>query len=118
MAGKLCENHSTDMVFNRTLKRVSFLDEPLTFLDLCYQFKFLQQVVRLVKQSDLIVVGVLNDLNLAARFAYTLTLLNKEIVIDSALPKDQLPQETIREVYGLQAEIHFLNNHPVIIYNP
>ncbi len=57
--------------------RVLFLDEPLTFLDIRHQLEFMGRIREFSTAGDLIVIGVVHDLNLAARFADRLLLLDR-----------------------------------------
>ncbi len=90
--------------------RFLFLDEPLTFLDIHYQFQFMRQLQSLLKDQDLVVVGVVHDLNLAARFADTILLLNAGKVVAQGAPKEVLTAENVQLVFQLQVEIHSLQN--------
>src|SRR5512140_3105935 len=49
--------------------RYLFLDEPLTFLDIHHQIEFMKKVREFAAAPDVVTVGVVHDLNLAARFA-------------------------------------------------
>ena len=42
--------------------RYLFLDEPLTFLDVRYQYEFMHQLIKLLSSGDLIVIGVVGSL--------------------------------------------------------
>src|SRR6478736_6707844 len=64
-----------------TGNRYLILDEPLTFLDVYYQYQFMNKIMELIKKDNLTVIGVLHDLNLAAKFAETILLLNHGKVI-------------------------------------
>ncbi len=57
--------------------RYLFLDEPLTFLDIRHQIDFMQKVRRFASQPDVVAIGVVHDLNLAAKFADRLILLHQ-----------------------------------------
>src|SRR6185295_15517836 len=57
--------------------RYLLLDEPLTFLDVNYQYQFMHKLQALTEKNDLVIVGVVHDLNLAIRFADTVLLLNE-----------------------------------------
>src|SRR5689334_11329960 len=48
--------------------RYLFLDEPLTFLDIRHQIGFMKKVQGFANAPDVVTVGVVHDLNLAARF--------------------------------------------------
>jgi iron complex transport system ATP-binding protein len=90
--------------------RYLFLDEPLTFLDIHYQFEFMHKLVSLLKDSSLVVIGVVHDLNLAARFADTLLLLNKGSVLAHGEPRSVLTKENILKSFQLEPVIHQPSN--------
>lgn len=87
-------------------KRYLFLDEPLTFLDINYQYLFMTKIKELAQQSDIIVVGVLHDLNLVAQFGDEIFLLHQGNLIATGTAKTILTPKNIREVYGLKLQIH------------
>ena len=78
------------------------LDEPLTFLDIRYQFGFLQQVRSLLAQGDMVVVGVVHDLNLAARFADQIVMLARGRVLASGAPAEVLRPDLVEEAFGIR----------------
>src|SRR5262249_48991556 len=61
--------------------RYLFLDEPLTFLDIRHQIDFMKKVKEFGSAPDVVTVGVVHDLNLAARFADQIVLLNEGRVV-------------------------------------
>ena len=87
--------------------RVLLLDEPLTFLDVHFQFQFMQQLGMLLKQEDLVLVGVVHDLNLAARFADQLILLNQGTVLAQGSREFVLTKENIKTAFQLEPHIHY-----------
>jgi iron complex transport system ATP-binding protein len=86
--------------------RYLMLDEPLTFLDVHYQFAFMHTLEKLLKQTDLVVVGVVHDLNLAARFGERILLLNNGKVLASGSREEVLTKENIRTAFQLEPVIH------------
>ncbi|RYD79118.1 MAG: heme ABC transporter ATP-binding protein [Sphingobacteriales bacterium] len=85
--------------------RYLILDEPLTFLDIYYQFQFMKKIQELLLQKNIVVVGVVHDLNLAARFADYILLMNKGKVLANGSVKEVLIKENIREAYGMEVKI-------------
>ncbi len=83
--------------------RYLFLDEPLTFLDIRHQIAFMKQVRGFADAADVIVVGVVHDLNLAARFADQIVLLHSGRVVATGTAAEVLTTERIREVFGVAA---------------
>ncbi|HEV2860582.1 MAG TPA: heme ABC transporter ATP-binding protein [Pyrinomonadaceae bacterium] len=82
--------------------RYLFLDEPLTFLDIRHQIAFMKKVRAFADESDVVTVGVLHDLNLAARFADRLVLLDRGRVAAEGTPAEVLTAARIREVFGVE----------------
>jgi iron complex transport system ATP-binding protein len=81
------------------------LDEPLTFLDIRYQFDFLRRVRSLLCGGDLVCVGVVHDLNLAARFADHVVLLSRGRVLASGSPRDVLQPDVIELAFGIRPRV-------------
>ncbi|HWW75158.1 MAG TPA: heme ABC transporter ATP-binding protein [Pyrinomonadaceae bacterium] len=79
-----------------------FLDEPLTFLDIRHQIEFMKKVRVFADAPDVVTVGVVHDLNLAARFADQIVLLDAGRVVASGTPTEVLTPERIREVFGVE----------------
>ncbi len=90
--------------------RFLLLDEPLTFLDIHYQFQFMHQLQSLLKEQDLVVVGVVHDLNLAARFADTVLLLNQGKMIEQGSAREVLTVENIKVAFQIEGEIHSIKD--------
>ena len=79
-----------------------FLDEPLTFLDIRHQIDFMRKVRATVAAGDMVVIGVLHDLNLAARFADRLLLLNEGKVLAEGTSAEVLTPANIRTAFGIE----------------
>ncbi len=86
--------------------RYLILDEPLTFLDVHYQFQFMHKLRELLKQQDLVIVGVVHDLNLAAKFADHLVLLNHGELLAAGTKMEVLSKENMKTAYRLEPIIH------------
>jgi iron complex transport system ATP-binding protein len=82
--------------------RYLFLDEPLTFLDIRHQIEFMKKVRGFTDASDVVTVGVVHDLNLAARFADQIVLLHDGRVVAHGSPAEVLTAERIRDVFGVE----------------
>lgn len=81
--------------------RYLFLDEPLTFLDIRHQMDFLKKISKFTASPDVVTVGVVHDLNLAARFADQIVLLNEGRVVATGRPTDVLTADRIEEVFAV-----------------
>ena len=89
--------------------RFLFLDEPLTFLDIRHQIDFMEKVRIFAAQEDVVVVGVLHDLNLAAQFADRLLLLADGCILADGPTMDVLTAENLRTAFDVS---------PVLLTNP
>ncbi|MDF1501408.1 heme ABC transporter ATP-binding protein [Roseisolibacter sp. H3M3-2] len=96
--------------------RYLVLDEPLTFLDIRYQFEFLHRVRELAAAGDLVVVGVVHDLNLAARFADHLVLLAGGRVLADGAPADVLTPDRVEAAFGVRPVAHRLDGRLHLLY--
>jgi iron complex transport system ATP-binding protein len=86
----------------RTSCRYLFLDEPLTFLDIHHQIDFMKKVRVFATAPDVVTVGVVHDLNLAARFADQIVLLNDGRIVATGASAEVLTADRIREVFGVE----------------
>jgi len=82
--------------------RYLFLDEPLTFLDIRHQIDFMKKVRSFSDAPDVVTVGVVHDLNLAARFADQIILMNLGKVIATGSPIEVLTADRIRDAFGVE----------------
>jgi iron complex transport system ATP-binding protein len=82
--------------------RYLFLDEPLTFLDIHHQIDFMKKLRGFAAAPDIITVGVVHDLNLAARFADQIVLLDLGRVVASGPADEVLTTERIRRVFAVE----------------
>ena len=85
--------------------RYLLLDEPLTFLDVYYQFDFMNKIVEVLKQKDIVVAGVVHDLNLAAKFADKIILLHQGKVLASGTREEVLTKEHLKTAYRMDTII-------------
>lgn len=96
--------------------RVLLLDEPTTFLDLQHQVS-IYRLLRDQARQGLLVVAVTHDLNLAAAYSDRVLVLRAGEVVRDAAPLEVLNPETIRAVFGVEAEVrHTQAGKPWILY--
>ncbi len=89
--------------------RYLFLDEPLTFLDIGHQIDFMEKVRLFALQADVLVIGVVHDLNLAARFADRLLLLHHGRILADGTIREVLTAEHLHTAFAVS---------PVLLTNP
>src|SRR5436190_2685037 len=79
-----------------------FLDEPLTFLDIRHQIDFMKKVQSFTKRPEVVTVGVVHDLNLAARFADQIVLMDHGRIVRAGQPGAVLTDDSIRSVFAVE----------------
>lgn len=93
---------------------VLLLDEPTSALDLGAQHQTLELAARLA-HDGLVVIVVLHDLNLAARYADRVLLMHRGRAVAPPTPPDALLQPAILgPIYGLTLARHELGGRPVL----
>lgn len=81
------------------------LDEPLSALDLNYQFHVMDLVRRETQKRNIVTVVVVHDINIALRHGdHILMLKNGELIADGS-PAEVINRQNLAEVYGVRARI-------------
>jgi iron complex transport system ATP-binding protein len=81
-----------------------FLDEPTAHLDVHYQYAFMEQVRRFQEDGGS-VLAVFHDLELAARYADRLLVLDEGRLVDQGPPADVLTPDLIADVFRMAARV-------------
>ena len=89
---------------------IILLDEPTTYLDMSYQLEVLEVLQKLNKEKRITVVIVLHELNNACRFADNIIGLKKGKVICEGRPMEVITKETLKEIYGIDANLQRSEN--------
>lgn len=97
--------------------RLLFLDEPLNNLDVRHQYKTLQLIKKFATRSNSAIV-VLHDLNLAARFADKVLLMEKGKVLSHGSPQEVFTKEMISKAYDFPCTVckHPVNQETMILF--
>lgn len=92
------------------------LDEPTASLDLAHQQLSLQQAREVASRGGAVLL-VLHDLNLAARYADRLLLLDKGAMVALGTPWEVLQASLIQQVFGVSVQVqrHPQEDCPLII---
>ncbi|MDN6161716.1 MAG: heme ABC transporter ATP-binding protein [Atopostipes sp.] len=85
------------------------LDEPTTYLDIGHQIQLMDQIQSWQTETNLTVISVLHDLNLAALYCEQLILMHEGKIIKKGRAREVLKKDLIKKVYGTS---------PVIIEHP
>lgn len=79
--------------------KIMLLDEPTSYLDINHQVEIFDLIKRLNSESNLTVVIVSHDLNMAAEYCDRLILLKNGQVYKDGSPVEVITEANIREVY-------------------
>jgi len=90
------------------------VDEPLASLDPGHQLEVMELLVRQAR-SDTLVIAILHDLTLAARYCDRLLLLDQGRLIADGTPADVLTEDRLASVYGIAASIDRSGRAPIIL---
>ncbi|WP_255468225.1 ABC transporter ATP-binding protein [Achromobacter sp. UMC71] len=85
--------------------RLLLLDEPLSALDLNYQFHVMDVLRRQTALHGLITLVVLHDLNIALRHADRALLLHGGALLAEGPPQEVVTPGTLRRAYGVRARV-------------
>jgi iron complex transport system ATP-binding protein len=96
--------------------RYLILDEPLTFLDIRYQFHFMNKLVELSQRSDITVIGVVHDLNLVSRFADQIILLHQGKLLARGTAEEVFTKAIIKTAYQLEPVFHMKDDHLYLFF--
>lgn len=81
------------------------LDEPLSALDLNYQFHVMDLVRRETEKRNIITVVVVHDINIALRHADHVLMLKSGKLIADGVPNEVITPASLAEVYGVKGRI-------------
>lgn len=91
------------------------LDEPAVSLDLKHEMGLFELVLGLVHAQGLGVLMITHDLNLAARFADSLLLLEGGRPVASGAPGEVLTQQTVETVFSWPVAMQTIDGRPQMI---
>jgi iron complex transport system ATP-binding protein len=85
--------------------RLLLLDEPLSALDLNYQFHVMDLLNQETRENGLVTVIVLHDLNIALRHADNTLMIRKGELVAEGAPRDVISPASLAEVYGVVGRV-------------
>lgn len=88
--------------------KLILLDEPVNSLDLQKQLELCQLLQKIVRKQDVDIIIVLHDINLAARYAQHIVVIDGAgSVYSSGEPREVITSDMLREVYGVTANVSY-----------
>lgn len=88
---------------------IILLDEPTNHLDLSYQVEFIEFLKSWSSENKKSVVGVLHDINIAARFADKILLMREGRAALFGGTAETLASPVLREVFGMDVSGYMKN---------
>jgi iron complex transport system ATP-binding protein len=103
---------------NECNRKILFLDEPVSHLDIKYQYQLLQVAKDLTRQNTT-VIAILHDINLSLSFADRIIFLKKGNVKYDIQDINELSHEIIGDVFEVNCKIVQPEGHKavVVVYN-
>ncbi|CAI6082504.1 Iron(3+)-hydroxamate import ATP-binding protein FhuC [Paenibacillus sp. JJ-100] len=93
--------------------RLLLLDEPTTFLDINYQLQFMELLAAWQQKSQITIVAVLHDLNLAALFCDHILALRDGRDSGQGTPQSLMTGEQIHEIFRVNPTMVSHPDHSV-----
>ncbi len=84
--------------------QVLLLDEPTTYLDICYQLQLLE-LLKQLNQQNLTIITVLHEINLAARYSDRIALLHQGKLTCVGTPEQILTPDNLAQTFGVDVTI-------------
>lgn len=93
---------------------ILLVDEPIALLDPYHQLQIMTTLRNYAHRGGL-VVAVLHDLTLAARFCDRVVLIDHGILVGDGTARQVLDESSLRESYGIEALLSRHEDEPVIV---
>lgn len=99
---------------NKSSPKILFLDEPVSNLDMRYQYELMRVAKDLCSRHHTI-IAILHDINLALSFADRIYFMKEgKLVYESKEPL-RLKKEIIDDVFGVSSSIIYSEEKPVVV---
>ena len=96
--------------------KILLLDEPTSALDLNNAVEFMKILKNISMKTEISVIIIIHDLNLASLFCDSLIILKDGRFIEKGSPKEVINEENIKSVYNLDCKVCYNeNDKPYII---
>ncbi len=94
---------------------VLLLDEPTSNLDIRHQLEVMDIIKNIVREKRISAIMAIHDLNLAARYADRIIMMNSGKIFAAGSPSSVLTPENIKHVYGVESEVEEKRGRPYIV---
>ncbi|MEP7145974.1 MAG: ABC transporter ATP-binding protein [bacterium] len=97
--------------------KLLIIDEPLTYLDVRYQFEIFNILKRL-KEKNLTIIIIIHDLNLALRFSSKTILINNGMIVKYSDTGNVITEKILKEHFLIESKILNIDKNYFINYLP
>lgn len=94
---------------------VLLFDEPTSNLDIKHQLEVMEIIKNIVREKEISAIMAIHDLNLASRYADRIIMMNGGEIFSAGDSVSVLTPESIKRVYGVEAEVHNIHGRPYIV---
>ena len=98
--------------------KVLIVDEPLTYLDVNYQYDIFNVLTKLNKDKGLTVMTVIHDLNIALKYTDETILLENGKIVSTGSTLDIITQESLEKYFMIKSQILNFENEYHINFIP
>jgi len=99
-------------------EKVLIIDEPLTFLDINFQYEIFSILSKLNREKSLTIIVVTHNLNLALRYTDTALLLDKGEIAMCGETGKVITEETVGKYFKVKSKIvNFENSYHILTNN-
>ncbi|MFC2092263.1 ABC transporter ATP-binding protein [Bacteroidota bacterium] len=105
-------------ITNNLKGKVLIIDEPLTYLDVNFQFEIFTLLKKLNQEQKLTIIVVTHDLNLALKFTGKTILLENGRIISMGETVNMITKDTLKKHFLINSQIINFENKYNINFNP
>jgi iron complex transport system ATP-binding protein len=99
---------------NETTAKLLFLDEPVSNLDIRYQYELMRVAKELCGRNHT-VIAILHDINLALSFADRIYFMKEGKMMHESSEPLKVTKEIIDDVFGVSSSIFYTDDKPVVV---
>lgn len=105
-------------ITNNLKGKVLIIDEPLTYLDVNFQFEIFTLLKKLNQEQKLTIIVVTHDLNLALKFTGKTILLENGRIISMGETVNMITKDILKKHFLINSQIVNFENEYNINFNP
>lgn len=94
---------------------ILILDEPTANLDVKHQVYVSELLRAMAIQENMIVIMISHDLNISAKYAHKVIVMEKGTIVEVGTPEDVLTKELVTRIYDVDCRIEYEDGKPHII---